>query len=144
MVDIHRPTQVINGQTIVFINHNLLLICATHRKVRYILLASNVGPRAQCYTTKNTVWRARRKNKKILSFCSLVALHLDTFITLIDLQKNFAVILHYGFITYRVLNGCSPRWVKLNLPATGHRTGTGFLAKIRYYCFSLNCGRQHK
>lgn len=31
---------------------------------------------------------------------------------------------------YRVLNGCSPLWVKLNLPATGHLTDTGFLAII--------------
>lgn len=29
-----------------------------------------------------------------------------------------------------VLNGCSPLCVKLNLPATGHLTGTGFFAKI--------------
>lgn len=34
-----------------------------------------------------------------------------------------------------VLNGCSPLCVKLNLPATGHLTGTGFFAEIFNHFF---------
>lgn len=35
-----------------------------------------------------------------------------------------------------VSNGTSPLWVKLNFPATGHLTGTGFLAVVRNFFIS--------
>lgn len=50
------------------------------------------------------------------------------------LKRNILVIYNINFNkNYRVSKGISPRCVKLNFPATGQRTGTGYLDKNKSY-----------
>lgn len=130
MVDIDWPTQMIYWQAVIFINHNFLLVCATHRKVWYILFATNIRPWTQCYTTKNTVWSDERKRQCYDTKCFFFTCCLtnQTHLYLWSICWNLEFISQWELFAYRVLNGCSPLCVKLNLPATGHLTGTGFLA----------------